>query len=195
MATSEKYDCTAISSGEAGKLVPFLLSGQYGKKCAIIERKWVGGSCPNIACLPSKNIMHSANIAHETRLTHKHGLDVKDAKSLKSNMAVVKNRKVEMVKTVNGFHDLFEQFEAELIRGEGRFVEPKVVQVSDGRLLTADNIVICTGSRALVDASIPGFVDSKPMTHIQILDLDVLPSHLIILGGDKCRMSCSLHQS
>jgi pyruvate/2-oxoglutarate dehydrogenase complex dihydrolipoamide dehydrogenase (E3) component len=183
MAAAEKYDCIAIGSGEAGKLVPFILSGQYGKKCAIIERKWIGGSCPNIACLPSKNILHSADIAHETRMTHKHGMDVNDAKSLKSNMAVVKNRKVEMVKTLNGFLDLFEQFKVELIRGEGRFVGPKVVQVSDGRLLTADNIVICTGSRALVDAGIPGLVESKPMTHIEILDLDVLPSHLIIIGG------------
>lgn len=113
MTTTEKYDCIAIGSGEAGKLVPFLLSGQYGKKCAIIERKWNGGSCPNIACLPSKNIMHAANIAHETRLIHKHGLSVGNAESLKSNMAVVKARKVEMVKTVNGFHDLFEQFKVE----------------------------------------------------------------------------------
>jgi pyruvate/2-oxoglutarate dehydrogenase complex dihydrolipoamide dehydrogenase (E3) component len=79
MATPEKYDCIAIGSGEAGKLVPWILSGQHGKKCAIIERQWIGGSCPNIACLPSKNILHSASIAHETRMTHKHGIDLKDA--------------------------------------------------------------------------------------------------------------------
>lgn len=183
MATPEKYDCIAIGSGEAGKLVPLILSGQYGKKCAIIERKWIGGSCPNIACLPSKHIMHSAELAHECRLAHKHGLDVKDAKLLKTDLALVKKRKDEMLKTVNGFQDLLEQGKVELIRGEGRFVGPKVVQVSGGRLLTAEHIVICTGSRAMVDASIPGLVDSDPMTHIEILDLDVLPSHLLIIGG------------
>jgi pyruvate/2-oxoglutarate dehydrogenase complex dihydrolipoamide dehydrogenase (E3) component len=123
--TAEKYDCIAIDSGEAGKLVPFLLSGDYGKKCAIIKRKWVGGSCLDIICLPSKNIMHSADNAHETRLTHKHGWDVKDAKTLKSDMTVMKNRKVEMLKTVNRFHDLFEQFKVKLIRAEGRFVGRK----------------------------------------------------------------------
>ncbi|KAN0092348.1 FAD/NAD(P)-binding domain containing protein [Hyaloscypha variabilis] len=116
-------------------------------------------------------------------MTHKHGIDLKDAQSLKSNMAVVKSRKDEMVRTLNGFLGLFEQFKTELVRGEGRFVGPKVVQVSDGRLLTADNIVICTGSRAFVDAGIPGLVESMPMTHIEMLDLDVLPSHLIIIGG------------
>ncbi|KAJ9612962.1 hypothetical protein H2200_002903 [Cladophialophora chaetospira] len=183
MATPEKYDCIALGSGEAGKLVPFLLSGQYGRKCIVIERKWIGGSCPNIACLPSKNIMHSSTIAHEARMNHKHGLGVSDAESLKSDMAIVRKRKDEMLKTVNGFRDLFDQFKVELTVGEGRFVEPKVIQVSNGRLLTADNIVICTGSRAIVDGNIPGLLDSKPMTHIKILDLDVLPSHLIIIGG------------
>jgi pyruvate/2-oxoglutarate dehydrogenase complex dihydrolipoamide dehydrogenase (E3) component len=182
MASPEKYDCIAIGSGVAGKMVPFMLSAQ-GKKCAIIERKWIGGSCPNIACLPTKNIMHSAEIAHETRMTQKHGMDIKDAKDLKSNMAVVKNRKDEMVSTINGFKPMFDQFKAELIMAEGRFVGPKLVQLSNGRLLTADNIIISTGSRALVDASTPGLVESMPMTHIEILDLDVLPSHLIIIGG------------
>jgi pyruvate/2-oxoglutarate dehydrogenase complex dihydrolipoamide dehydrogenase (E3) component len=179
----EHYDCIAIGSGEAGKLVPFLLSGQHGKKCAIIERKWIGGSCPNIACLPSKSVIHAANLAHEARMTNKHGLEIPGAQSLKSNLQVVKKRKSEMVKAVNGFQDLFEKFDVELIHGEGRFVSPTLIQVSGGRLLTAKNIVICTGSRAVVDASIPGLVEARPMTHIEILDLEVLPSHLVIIGG------------
>jgi pyruvate/2-oxoglutarate dehydrogenase complex dihydrolipoamide dehydrogenase (E3) component len=179
----EHYDCIAIGSGEAGKLVPFLLSGQHGKKCAVIERKWIGGSCPNIACLPSKSVIHAANLAHEARMTHKHGLEIPGAYDLKSNMEIIKRRKSDMVKAVNGFQDLFEKFNVELIHGEGRFVSPKVIQVSDGRLLSAENIVICTGSRALIDASIPGLVEAKPMTHIELLDLETLPSHLIIIGG------------
>ncbi|KIV91170.1 hypothetical protein PV10_05739 [Exophiala mesophila] len=162
MATPEQYDCIAIGSGEAGKLVPLVLSSQYGKKCAIIERKWIGGSCPNIACLPTKHIMHAAELAHECRMAHKHGLDVKEAKSLKADLALVKKRKDEMLETVNGFQDLLVQGKVEIIRGEGRFVGPKVVQVSNGRLLTAEHIIICTGSRAMVDASIPGLVDADP---------------------------------
>lgn len=179
----EHYDCIAIGSGEAGKLVPFLLSGQYGKKCAVVERKWIGGSCPNIACLPSKNVIHAANLAHEARMTHRHGLDIPNTHLLKSNLRLVKECKSEMVKTVNGFQDLFEKFNVELIRGEARFISPKIIRISDGRLLSAENFVICTGSRALIDARIPGLVDAKPMTHIEILDLDTLPSHLIIVGG------------
>lgn len=179
----EHYDCIAIGSGEAGKLVPFLLSGQHGKKCAVVERKWIGGSCPNIACLPSKNVIHAANLAHETRMTYRHGLDIPGAKDLKSDMRLVKQCKSEMVKTVNGFQDLFEKFNVELIRGEARFISPEVIRISDGRLLSADNFVICTGSRAMIDASIPGLVEASPMTHVEILDLETLPSHLIIIGG------------
>ena len=179
----EHYDCIAIGSGEAGKLVPFLLSGQHGKKCAIIERQYIGGSCPNIACLPSKSVIHAANLAHEARMVHKHGLAIPGVQDLKSNLEVVKKRKDEMVKAIDGFQDLFEGFGVELIRGEGRFVSPKLVQVSGGRLLSAENIVICTGSRAVVDARIPGLVEARPITHVEILDLETLPSHLIIIGG------------
>lgn len=183
MEKVEKYDCIAIGSGQAGKLVPFLLSGQHGKKCAVIERKWVGGSCPNIACLPSKHIIHAASLAHEARMTDRHGLDITDPERLKSRMELVKKGKSAMVETLNGFRDLFHQFNVELIQAEGRFISPEVVQTSDGRRLKADNFIISTGSRAKVDAGIPGLVDAEPMTHVEILDLDTLPSHLIIIGG------------
>lgn len=116
-------------------------------------------------------------------MTHRHGLDIPGAKHLKSDMRLVKQCKSEMVKTVNGFQDLFEKFNVELIRGEARFISPEVIRISDGRLLSANNLVICTGSRAMIDASIPGLMEASPMTHVEILDLDTLPSHLIIIGG------------
>jgi pyruvate/2-oxoglutarate dehydrogenase complex dihydrolipoamide dehydrogenase (E3) component len=116
-------------------------------------------------------------------MIHKHGLEISGVHNLKSNMEIVKERKSDMVKAVNGFQDLFEKFNVELIHGEGRFISPKIIQVSDGRLLSAENVVICTGSRALIDASIPGLVKAKPMTRIEILDLETLPSHLIVIGG------------
>jgi pyruvate/2-oxoglutarate dehydrogenase complex dihydrolipoamide dehydrogenase (E3) component len=75
----------------------------------------------------------------------------------------------------------------ELIVGEGRFVEPKVISVtaSDGpaHILTADSIIICTGSRARIVGEIPGLHESNPHTHIELLNIRNVPSHLIILGG------------
>ncbi|KAH8889442.1 Dihydrolipoyl dehydrogenase [Thozetella sp. PMI_491] len=177
---AEKYDCIAIGSGEAGKLVPWMLSGKKGQKCAVIERQWIGGSCPNIACLPSKTIIHSAATAYQTRKAHQHGVR---SDGVKVDMTQVRARKREMVQNVRGFQDLFKAYKVEIIRGEGVFVAPKVIQVSNGRLITADNIIICTGSRSRVDSTIPGLVEAKPMIHIEALELDVVPDHLIIIGG------------
>ncbi|KAK8108168.1 uncharacterized protein PG998_010181 [Apiospora kogelbergensis] len=181
----DHYDLLVIGSGEAGKFVPWILSAKHGKKTAVIERGRVGGSCPNVACLPSKNVIHSAAIAHEVRRASAFGVSLSgiDPASLKSDMPVVKARKDAMVKDVNGFQGFFDMFGVEIIRGEGTFVGPNEIQVDGGRVLTADHVLICTGSRARVDARIPGLLEARPMTHIELLDLDVLPAHLIIIGG------------
>lgn len=186
MATTvEKYDCVAIGSGEAGKLVPWFLSAKKGMKCAAIESTWVGGSCPNIACLPSKTLIHSAGVAHSMRNAAEHGV-LTD--SVKVDMAKVQARKKLMVSRVNGFRGEFKQFGVEIIDGFGKFVGPKTVQVIDKernvtKTIEAENIIICTGSRSRIDSSIPGMLESKPMTHIELLNLEILPSHLIVVGG------------
>lgn len=182
MDSVDHYDCISIGSGEAGKLVPWMLSSQQGKRCAVIERGPIGGSCPRVACLPSKNVIHASTMAHETRMTSQHGLTIPNAAELKSDLRMVKERKVQMVNDINGFKDLFEKFNVEIIHGEGRFIDKNVIQVSNGRRVAADKIVICTGSRALVDPNIPGLVESRPMTHIELLDNETLPSHLIVIG-------------
>lgn len=182
---ADHYDLLVIGSGEAGKFVPWLLSAKHGKKTAVIERRWIGGSCPNIACLPSKNLIHSAAIAHEVRRSSAFGMPLSgiDPEALKSDIPAVKARKDAMVHDVNGFRGLFDAFGVEIIRGEGKFLGPNQIQVDGHRILTADHILICTGSRARVDPGIPGLLEAKPMTHVELLDLDVLPSHLIIIGG------------
>jgi pyruvate/2-oxoglutarate dehydrogenase complex dihydrolipoamide dehydrogenase (E3) component len=102
----------------------------------------------------------------------------------KVDMQEVKARKVEMVNGLIEMHrDRFENFNVEVMMGTGKFIGPKTIQMEDGRTLTADNIVICTGSRAIVDDKIPGLADTKPLTHIEILDLKTLQNHLIILAA------------
>lgn len=177
---AKKYDCIAVGSGEAAKLVTWMLSGKQGQTCAVIERKWMGGSCPNIACLPSKTFIHSAAIAHQARNGQHHGVI---SAGTRIDMATVQSRKQAMLKSVNGFRDLFDAYKVDLIKGDAKFVAPKVVQLEDGRQLTADNIIVCTGSRAHIDASIPGLVEASPMTHIELLDIEQLPQHVIVIGG------------
>lgn len=185
MSNPEHFDCVVIGSGEAGKYAAWTLGSKFGKKCAVIERKYLGGACPNIACLPSKNFIHSASVAYDFRQAASYGLGsfVANADDVKVDMTAPEHRKVAMI---NGLMDLhmenFRKANSEIIHGEGKFVGPKRIEVA-GRLLTGDAIIVNTGTRAFVDSSVPGLLESRPLTHVEILDLEELPSHLVILGG------------
>lgn len=192
MATSgpTHYDFIALGSGVAAKVLSWTLP-LTGLRCAVIERQWLGGSCPNVACLPSKNFVHSANVAHDAVHGVKFGLPAlklaRDGGDAVVQMAAVRERKREMVKGLVKVHEKnFETAGAEVIWGEGRFVGEKRIEVTglDGEkmILTADKVVISTGSRPRI-ADIPGLKESKPLTHVELLELDVVPSHLAIIGG------------
>src|SRR5712691_11300141 len=90
---AEEYDLLILGSGAAGKLLSWTLA-KKGMKVAVIERKYVGGSCPNIACLPSKNIIHSAKVASYFRRSEEFGV-TKDNWTI--NMRAVRERKRGMV--------------------------------------------------------------------------------------------------
>src|SRR5260370_9449130 len=123
----EEYDLLVLGSGAAGKLISWTLA-KKGMKTAVIERKYVGGSCPNIACLPSKNIIHSAKVASYFRRSEEFGI-TKDA--WKINMPAVRRRSRQMVTGLVEMHlDLYKKSGAELVLGSGRFVGPKTIEVT-----------------------------------------------------------------
>ena len=177
------YDLLVLGSGEAGKYLAWTLSSKLNWRTALIERRYLGGSCPNIACLPSKNFIHSANVVHAAKIAHTRG--ILDADGGVEMLAVIE-RKREMVRGLVDMHaGKFKDFEVEIIWGEGKFVGRKSIEVEGQggkRLVTADKIVVSTGSRARVDDT-PGLKEANPLTHVEILELDVVPSHLIVLGG------------
>ncbi|KAL2062453.1 hypothetical protein VTL71DRAFT_6719 [Oculimacula yallundae] len=180
------FDVLVLGSGEAGKYIAWTLASQGGKRCAVIERRWLGGSCPTIACLPSKNVVHTANVIYEVSQGQSYSI-LNAPTKLDISMSIVRERKREMVTGLVDMHaSKFKEFGVELVWGQGTFVGKKSIEVvgKDGekRVLTGDKIVISTGSRARVD-DIPGLQAANPLTHIEILELDILPSHLIVLGG------------
>jgi len=181
---TEHYDLLVLGSGEAGKYIAWTMAS-IGKKAAVIERRYIGGSCPNIACLPSKNIIYSAKVAHLAKHAADFGLPTSHEGV---NMAVVRERKRAMVTGLIAMHeDRYNKTHTELILGEGRFVAPKTIEVTlangGTRLVTGTHVVISTGSRATIP-SIPGLLESKPLTHhIEALELDHVPKHLLLLGG------------
>ena len=183
MPTPEQYDLVVLGSGEAGKYIAWT-QARKGKRAIVIERKYIGGSCPNIACLPSKNIIHSAKVASYFARSEEFGI-TKD--NWQINMIGVRDHKRKMVDGLVEMHlTNYKSSGAELLLGSGRFIAPKTVEVAlpDGgsRFLYGENIIISTGSRATIEP-IPGLQESDPLTHIEALDLDHLPEHLVIVGG------------
>src|SRR5256885_6999835 len=123
---AEEYDLLILGSGAAGKLLSWTLA-KKGMKVAVIERKYVGGSCPNIACLPSKNIIHSAKVASYFRRSEEFGV-TKDNWTI--NMQAVRERKRRMVRGLVEVHlDQYKESGAELVMGTGRFIGPRTIEV------------------------------------------------------------------
>jgi pyruvate/2-oxoglutarate dehydrogenase complex dihydrolipoamide dehydrogenase (E3) component len=183
MADADRYDLVVLGSGEAGKYVAWTLAAE-GKRAAVIERKYVGGSCPNVACLPSKNVIHSAKVASYFRRAGEFGIR---ATGWTLDMAGVRDRKRAMVDGLVELHlHKYRASGAELVMGSGAFVGPRTIEVAlpvgGTRTLFGDVVVISTGSRAWVDDT-PGLHEARPLTHVEALDLDRLPGHLVVLGG------------
>jgi pyruvate/2-oxoglutarate dehydrogenase complex dihydrolipoamide dehydrogenase (E3) component len=183
MAAPEHYEMLVLGSGEGGKYLAWHMA-RAGHRTAVVERKLIGGSCPNTNCLPSKNEVWSAKVADLVHHADRFGILTGPATT---DMAKVLARKREMVDGLVAMHlDIYKASGAELIMGNGRFVALKTIEVSlnDGgvRLLTADRVVLNLGARAGIP-DIPGLAAAKPLTNVEILELDRLPDHLIVVGG------------
>jgi pyruvate/2-oxoglutarate dehydrogenase complex dihydrolipoamide dehydrogenase (E3) component len=183
MSQVEHFDTLILGSGQGGKLLAWHL-GRAGQRVAVVERQWVGGSCPAVACLPSKNEIWSARVAHLAR----HAADFGTTTApVVIDMAKVRERKRGMVEREAAFHvQAYASSGAELIMGVGRFVGPKTieVQLNDGgaRTLSGDQVVVNVGTHAAIP-DVPGLRAAEPLTHIGALDLDYAPTHLVVLGG------------
>ncbi|WP_459090090.1 mercuric reductase [Mesorhizobium sp. A556] len=183
MSKAERYDAVVIGSGEGGKYLAWHLA-QAGERTAVVERRWIGGSCPNINCLPSKNEIWSAGVARMVARAGEFGVTTGP---VSIDMKKVLQRKRDMVDDLVAFHlERYEATGAELIMGAARVVEPHTVEVSlnDGgtRRLVAEKLFLNLGTRASVPP-IPGLSEAEPLTNIEALELDRIPDHLIVLGG------------
>jgi pyruvate/2-oxoglutarate dehydrogenase complex dihydrolipoamide dehydrogenase (E3) component len=183
MTNYEKYDVLVLGSGEAGKYLAWTLA-KSGKRTAVIERRYIGGSCPNIACLPSKNVIHSAKVASYLSRSQEFGITTGESAV---RMSGVRDRKRAMVDALVKIHlDRYHASGAELVIGEGKFSAPRALEVNlsagGTRTLEGEMVVISTGTRAAVD-NIEGLAAAQPLTHVEALELDVVPDHLLVFGG------------
>jgi pyruvate/2-oxoglutarate dehydrogenase complex dihydrolipoamide dehydrogenase (E3) component len=184
----EEFDVVILGGGTGSTIAAWTFASE-GKRVAAIDRKYIGGSCPNIACLPSKNIIHTAKVTSYARHSEEFGIPAKD---FKVDMSVVRERKRKMNQV---YLDNYKQTGAQLILpGTGRFIGPRTVQVTlpDGtsRQLRGTNVIISTGTHAAIDP-IPGLIEAQPLTHVETLELDEVPEHLLVIGGGYIRLELS----
>ena len=184
MSQPEQFEVLILGSGFGGKLLAWHLA-QSGRRTAVVERRWIGGSCPNIACLPSKNEIWSARVAHFAHHAAQFGTMITGP--ITTDMAKVRQRKRDMVDREIALHlQNYKMSGAELIMGAGRFTAPKTLEghLNDGgtRVLAGDQVFLNLGTHAAIP-NIPSLEGARPLTHIEALELDYLPEHLIVLGG------------
>ena len=178
----DTYDALVLGSGTAGKLIAWHLAAA-GRRTAVVERRWIGGSCPNIACMPSKNEISSARVAHLVRNAAAFGWSIEPGKI---DMTVVRQRKRDMVAAQVAAHlKNYAESGAELVMGSGRFAAPKTIEVElnggGTRLLAGDLVFIDVGTHSAMP-DLTGLADVSPLTHIEALELGYLPEHLVVIG-------------
>ena len=179
----EEFDLVILGGGTGSTIAAWTFAGE-GKRVAVVDRKYIGGSCPNIACLPSKNIIHSAKVVDYFRRSKEFGI-AHDGFMIE--MSGVRDRKRKMVVGLNEMYvENYRKTGAEFILGTGRFVAPRTVEAAlldaSTRQLRGTNVIVSTGTRATLEA-IPGLAEAQPLTHIEALELDEIPEHLLVVGG------------
>src|SRR3981081_2570919 len=183
MSDSERFPNVVLGGGEAGKYIAWELA-RSGQRVAVVERGLIGGSCPNTPALPSKNMIHSAKVVDLVRHAAAFGVRLGP---WTLDMAGLRQRKRDMVDGLIAIHKARFAVEGlDFILGEGRFVAPRPIEgrLAEGgmRRLEGERVFRNHGTHAAVP-DIPGLTGAGPLTHVEALDLDRLPAHLIVLGG------------
>jgi len=172
------YDAIVLGAGQAGPSLAARMT-KAGMKVALVERKFLGGTCVNTGCMPTKALVASAYAAHLARREDL-GVSARDvrvdfAKVMARARGVTENARAGLDKWLRGMENLT------LVQGQARFAGPHEIRVGDD-VLTAPRIFINVGGRARVP-DMPGVKEVPFLTNTTILALDRLPKHLVVVGG------------
>ncbi|MGH2343964.1 MAG: mercuric reductase [Chloroflexota bacterium] len=184
MAQVQNYDAVVIGAGQAGGPLSTALA-RAGRKTALIEREHVGGTCINEGCTPTKTMIASGRVAYLARRGADYGVHTGP---ISIDMGTVRQRKRDIVDSFRGGSQrrIEETKGLDLLFGAARFTGPKTLEVrlNSGETLPigAETVVINTGARPSTP-SIPGLNTVPWLTSTTIMELDIVPDHLLVLGG------------
>jgi pyruvate/2-oxoglutarate dehydrogenase complex dihydrolipoamide dehydrogenase (E3) component len=176
----QTFDAIVIGAGQAGPSLTARLAGA-GMTVAIVERHLFGGTCVNTGCTPTKTLVASAEVAHQARRASEFGIRIEGGVS--TDMRAVKARKDQVVSESRvGLETWLGGIErCTVYQGHARFESPTELRVGDD-LIKSDRIFINVGGRAVIP-DLPGIKSVPFLTNTSILELDVVPRHLVIIGG------------
>lgn len=183
MSDDIRVDVVVIGSGPGG-YVAALRAAQLGLKAAIVEKEFVGGTCLNVGCIPSKALLEASHRLSQVRDAARFGVEVGEVTVDYPRMQAHKSKAVQML--TRGVAGLLRKGGVELLEGAGRFLETGVIEVAlaggGKRVVRADNVIIATGS---VAAEIPGipFDGDKVVSSREALELDEVPGQLVVVGA------------
>ena len=177
--TADSYDLIVIGSGSAARDAAGKAAHQFGARVALIENGLWGGSCPNVACRPTKAYVVAAELMHDVRTyAAERGLDLPEPKL---DLARTRVWKDSLRRDQQSWQQVLADAGYDVIRGTAVFVDARTVRVGE-RELTADKILIATGSRTAVPP-IPGIDEIDWLDHISALELDAVPESLLVIGA------------
>jgi pyruvate/2-oxoglutarate dehydrogenase complex dihydrolipoamide dehydrogenase (E3) component len=174
-----KYDAIIVGSGQAGNPLAYRLA-DLGWSVALIEKKYLGGTCINVGCTPTKTMVHRAQVAHYARNAAGWGVN---ASNVSVDLPKIVAQKDEVVLSFRGGRQsqVDKRPNIHLYRGLASFVSPHQLKVGED-LLESDKIFLNTGGRPNIPA-IPGLDTVSYLTNETIMQLTAVPEHLLILGG------------
>jgi pyruvate/2-oxoglutarate dehydrogenase complex dihydrolipoamide dehydrogenase (E3) component len=178
---NQKFDAIVVGAGQAGPSLAGRLA-TAGMAVAIVERHLFGGTCVNTGCTPTKTLVASAEVIHQARRAAEYGIRIEGG-TITTDLRAVKARKEKIVDASRtGLETWLRGMKnCTVYKGHARFESPDSLRVGD-ELITADKIFLNVGGRAHIP-NLPGIDQVPYLTNTSILELEVLPPHLVVVGG------------